>query len=133
MRFGDREIVAARSLKEQGLPWQPGPDYFGFDEAGITEQPSPFQPRVYFILDLKQFLRWSRTVEQLKTAMFWLPMWHGARASMRSMAVTDEAVVDALRHDRSVESGSELLTLHRLILARLLQGRVNARFTENHP
>lgn len=131
MRFGEREILANPSLKDRGLPWQPGPDYFGFDEAGITEQ--PFQPRVYFILDLKQFLRWSRTVEQLKTAMFRLPMWHDAWGSMRSMAVTDVSVVDGPRHDRSVESGSELLTLYRLLSARLVQGQADARITENHP
>lgn len=125
--------MAARRLKEQGLPLQPGPGHFVFDEAGIIEQPSPFQPRVYFMLDLKHFLRRNRTVEQLKAATFWLPTWHDARALLRSMAVTDEAVADALRHDRSVESGSELLTLYRLLSARLVQGRVDARLTKNHP
>lgn len=115
MRFSQQEIDAARRLKELGLNWFPAPGQFVFDEAGVIEQPSPLQKRVYFILDLKHFLRRAGTVDHLKLALFWLPTWHDARELLRLQGVADEEVADALRVARSIESGSELSTLYRLL------------------
>ena len=119
MRFSQLEIDAARRLSELGLNWSPAPGQFVLDEAGVIEQPSPFQERVYFILDLKHFLRRTGSVDRLKRALFWLPTWHEAREILRSQGVADVEVADALIGARSIESRSELSTLYRLLEAGL--------------
>ena len=115
MRFSQPEIDAARRLRELGLNWSPEPGQFVFDEAGVIEQPSPFQERVYFILELKHFLRRTGSVDRLKSALFWLPTWHDARELLRSQGIADEEVADALIIARAIEGGSELSTLFRLL------------------
>jgi hypothetical protein len=113
--FSDDEIAAARRLKSLGLPWSPAPGHYVFDEAGLIEPPSPFRPGVYFILDLRHFLRRSGTVERLREAMAWLPTWADARGLLRSAGVPDAAVAEALRSARAVETGTELTVLYDLI------------------
>jgi len=115
MRFSQQEIDAARLLRELGLSWFPAPGHFVFDEAGVIEQPSPFQERVYFILELKYFLRRTGCVDRLKSALFWLPTWHDARELLQSQGVADWEVADALKNAGAIESRSELLTLYRLL------------------
>jgi len=115
MLFSQQEIDAARNLRELGVSWFPAPGHFVFDEAGVIEQPSPFQERVYFILELKHFLRRTGCVDRLKVALFWLPTWHDARELLRAQGVADGEVADALRNARAIENRSELLTLYRLI------------------
>ncbi len=115
MRFSQQDIDAARHLKELGLSWFPAPGHFVFDEAGVIEQPSPFQDRVYFILELKHFLRRTGTMDRLQSALFWLPTWHDARELLQSQGVADGEVADALKNAGGIESRSELLTLYRLI------------------
>ena len=115
MRFSQNEIEAARRLKELGLTWYPAPGQFVFDEEGVIEQHSPFQERVYFILDLKHFLRRTGSVDRLKSVLFWLPTGHEARELLRFQGVGDGEVADALQDARSIESRSELSTLYRLL------------------
>jgi hypothetical protein len=115
MRFSQQEIDAARRLRQLGLDWFPAPGHFVFDEAGVIEQPSPFQERVYFILELKHFLRRTGCVDRLKTALFWLPTWHDARDLLQSQEVTDREVAAVLQNAAAIESRTELLTLYRLL------------------
>jgi len=115
MRFSQQDIDAARRLRELGLSWFPAPGHFVFDEAGVIEQPSPFQDGVYFILELKHFLRRTGCLDRLKSALFWLPTWHDARELLQSQGVADAEVADALQNAGSIESRGELLTLYRLI------------------
>lgn len=115
MRFSQQEIDAARRLRDLGLRWFPAPGHFVFDEARAVEQPSPFQERVYFILELKHFLRRTGGVDRLRSALFWLPTWYDARELLQSQGVTDAEVADALQHAGAIESRSELLALYGLI------------------
>jgi hypothetical protein len=118
--FTQEEIGLCRRLRDAGLPWEPGVGHFVYDEAELIEAPSPFQDRVYFILDMKHFMRRSKTVEELKRAMFWLPLWHQARAVARELDVSDGEVVERLRTERALESRTELNTLLQLVLGRLV-------------
>ncbi len=115
MRFSQQDIDSARRLRELGLSWFPAPGHFVFDEAGVVEQPSPFQERVYFILELRHFLRRTGCVDRLKSALFWLPTWHDARELLHSHGVADSEVADALHNAGYIDSWSELLTLYGLI------------------
>jgi hypothetical protein len=93
---------------------------------GFIDRPSPFQERVYFILDLKHFLRRSGTLDALKTAMVWLPTWHDARDILVAMGVGHEAVAEALQGQAVLHHREELLTLYRLIACRLREA-IHAR------
>jgi hypothetical protein len=115
MHFSPPDIDAARRLRELGLSWSPAPGHFVFDEAGVIEQPSPFQDRVYFILELKHFLRRTGGIDRLQSALFWLPTWHDARELLQSQGVADGEVADALKNAGAIESRSELLALYRLL------------------
>ena len=126
MRFSPQDIDAARRLRELGLSWFPAPGHFVFDEAGVIEQPSPFQDRVYFILDLKHFLRRTGGLDRLQSALFWLPTWHDARELLQSQGVADGEVADALQNAGAIESRSELITLYSLIAVGL-QRDLNSR------
>ena len=119
MQFSAHEIHWAKQLHDLGLPWEPRPGHFVWDHAGCIEQPSPFQEGVYFILDLKHFLRRTGTLETLKASMVWLPTWHDARAILATMGVEHEGIADALQAQSALEHGEELLTLYRLIASRL--------------
>jgi hypothetical protein len=112
MRFTEEQITAARRLRDAGLPWDPSPGDFVYDEQGLIERPSPFQNRVYFILDLKHFLRRSGTIEQLKQAMFWLPQWQQARQLLRDLGVGDAEIAAMLEAQNAIASGRELLVLY---------------------
>jgi hypothetical protein len=119
MRFTDEEISLARQLRDRGLTWEPAVGHFVYDETDLIEVPSPFQERVYFILDMKHFLRRSGTVEQLKDRMLWLPQWHQARTIARDLGITDAALANQLADGQVLASGGELATLYRLILTAL--------------
>lgn len=117
--FSLDEIALARRLRDAGLPWTPAVGHYVYDERGIIEAPSPFQERVYFILDLKHFLRRSETIDGLIRAMFWLPDWRQTRALLRARGVPDETVISHLSRERAMEQGAELIALYRLLLAKL--------------
>lgn len=115
MRFSNEEISIARKLHTLGLPWQPQPGHYVWDEKGIIEQPSPFMEKVYFILDLKHFLRRSETIEGLKGAMFWLPTWEQCRELLRSYQVSDATILDKISQTEVWASTTERLTLYQLL------------------
>lgn len=115
MHFTANQIEMARLLRDAGLPWKPGPGQFVYDEAGLIDAPSPFQPRVYFILDLRHFVRRAGTLARLRAGMFWLPHWHQARELLRIQGVTDAELAESLAHERVFECGDELATLYRWI------------------
>jgi hypothetical protein len=122
MRFTEEQINAARRLRDAGLPWNPGPGDFVYDERGLVERPSPFQDRVYFILDLRHFLRRAGTVERLKQAMFWLPQWQQARQLLRDLGVGDVELAAMLEKQNAIASGRELLALYERIRQALESG-----------
>lgn len=119
MTFSGEEISTARMMRDSGLGWEPAVGHFVFDETALIELPSPFQPSVFFILDMKHFLRRSGDVETLKKRMFWLPAWSDAREIARRLEIADHVVRDRLISERAIERGKERLVLYKLILENL--------------
>jgi hypothetical protein len=119
MTFSKQEIETAKRLRTLALPWHPQPGHFVWDEMHMIEAPSPFQDQVYFILDLKHFLRRAGSIEALKAAMIWLPTWHDARAILHHIGAAGQDIADALKAQKAVQRGTELVTLYQLIAARL--------------
>ena len=98
MRFSDRVIDEAKRLHGLGLAWEPQPGHYVWDKDALIEKTSPFQEGVYFILDLKHFLRRAGTIHALKKSFVWLPTWHDARDILWLLGVSD-AEVARLRDD----------------------------------
>lgn len=119
VKFTQEEINEARRLKTLGLAWTPQPGHYVFDEQKRIEAPSPFQEGVYYILDLKHFLRRVDTIEQLVECMTWLPEWRDARRIAAELGVSDNEAAERLSAERAIETGTELLRLYRLIGERL--------------
>ena len=115
MRFSEQEIRLAQRLRRLGLTWEPGTGHYVWDEVGLIDCRSPFHDQIYFILDLKHFLRRAGTVQSLKAAMTWLPTWHDAREILKSLGVSHESVAQRLTQSNAIVERSELATLYRLI------------------
>jgi hypothetical protein len=119
MHFSDRVIEGAKRLRGLGLAWEPRPGHYVWDERGLIEKPSPFQDRVYFILDLKHFLRRAGTMEALKESLVWLPTWHDAREILHQLGISDAFVASRLASKGAIESRDELIVLYDLIAEQL--------------
>jgi hypothetical protein len=117
--FGREHRLAAKGLKEKGLPWRPHVGCFVWDEAGVIEVPSPFPDRIYFVLNLGHFLRSFGTLEDMVEKLIWLPTWHQARLICKEMGMADMEVWEALCSAKFATVGSELLVMYDLILNRL--------------
>ncbi len=114
-KFCEAEIELAQLFKAYGLEWSPAPGQYVLDQSGLIECASPFQGRVFFILDLKHFVRRCGTLEELKQRMCWLPDWDDARQILRELAVDGQQIAERLQSSRALESGTERLELFRLI------------------
>lgn len=113
-KFTSQEVEQARKLKRLGLAWTPQVSHYVWDETGIINCPSPFHDMVYFILDLKHFLR-RGTIERLQQELCWLPTWEQARELLRERGVSDEAVAERLEERRSLLHGEERLCLYQML------------------
>lgn len=124
MRFTTEEIEMARQLRRLGLPWEPQPGNYVYDETGFCRKGSPFQDRVYFILNYDYFMDQVGGVDQFKQIMLWLPTWEDARHVLRSLGVSDAEVDAALQRNRAIERQHELLSLYETIAERLTSDQV---------
>jgi len=114
-KFSEDEIELAQLFKAYGLDWSPAPGHYVLDQSELIECGSPFQGRVFFILDLKHFLRRCSTLTELKQRMCWLPDWDDARQILRDLSVDSRLVAERLQMSCAIESGSERLELYRMI------------------
>jgi hypothetical protein len=115
MKFTDDEILLARNLKKLGLHWQPSVGHYVWDEADIIKCESPFHDMVFYILDLKHFLRRAKTIEKLQESLCWLPTWFDARQILSDAGVSAAEIADCLRKERAIENGTERLVLYQMI------------------
>ncbi len=113
--FTSEELELAQELKSRGLEWTPVPGHYVLDQSDLIECESPFQSRIFFILDLKHFLRRSGTIEALKEKVCWLPTWEQTREILRGLSVTDQSIANHLYETKAIEAGTERLELYRLI------------------
>lgn len=115
MHFTAEEIGMARQLRRLGLSWEPRPGHYVYDETAFCRKGSPFQDRVYFILNYDFFMKQVGGVDRFKQIMLWLPTWHDAREVLRSLGVSDAQVSAALQDQRAIENRRELMLLYEMI------------------
>lgn len=121
-KFTSQEIEQARKLKRIGLAWTPQVSHYVWDETGIINCPSPFHDMVYFILDLKHFLR-RGTIERLQQELCWLPTWEQARELLRERGVSSEVVAQSLDQRQALQKGEERLCLYQLLEESLVSSK----------
>jgi hypothetical protein len=119
MHFTREEIEMARQLRQLGVPWEPQAGHYVYDETGFCRKGSPFQSRVYFILNYEYFMNQVSGVDRFKQIMLWLPTWHDARDLLRSLGVSDTEVNTELQNHRAIENQRELLSLYEMIATKL--------------
>jgi hypothetical protein len=119
MKFSKEEIEIARKLHGLNLPWQPQEGQYVLDIKGIIEKSSPFQKGVYFILDIKHFLRRAGSLEGIKAAMCWLPLWEDCRNILKSLNVSWDRVENRLNENSAFENDRERFVLYGIILEEL--------------
>ena len=105
MTFSEAEIEAARRLRRSGLSWEPSAGHYVYDKTGFCKQASPFQEKVYFILNYPYFMRAVGGVQRFKGIMLWLPTWDDLRGVLRDFGVSDVDVASFLRSARQSNLG----------------------------
>ena len=80
---------------------------------------SPFQDRVYFLLNYDCFTRKIGGVDRFKSLMTWLPTWDDARQILRSLSVPDAEIQHELAAAEAFERRAELQVLYELIAREL--------------
>ncbi len=131
MKFTQTEIELARRLKQLGLGWTPSVGHFVWDESGLIECSSPFHDHVYFILDLKHFLRRAGTIERLQQDLCWLPTWEQSRELLRQAGVAEAEVARRLVASGAIESGNERICLYEMLAEQLVATRDRGLSEEN--
>ncbi|WP_283434490.1 hypothetical protein [Neorhodopirellula lusitana] len=124
MNFSSQEIELARSLRQRGIPWEPEAGNYVYDLTGFCKQKSPFQERVYFILNYPYFMRNVGGVDRFKEIMLWLPTWENLRDLLRVHGISDQQVSLHLAETQAIENGTERLALYQL---------AEATFTSQEP
>ena len=126
MKFTKAEIEKALRLKRLGLLWNPAVGHYVWDEVDLIKCESPFHDMVFYILDLKHFLRRADSIEQLQRDLCWLPTWFDARKILADIGVSDEKIAARLKQTNAIENNLERLCLYELIEESLmLSGKVN--------
>jgi nitroimidazol reductase NimA-like FMN-containing flavoprotein (pyridoxamine 5'-phosphate oxidase superfamily) len=117
--FNREHYHLAARMKEAGLPWEPQVGCFVWDREGRIEAGSPFGDGVYFILDLKPFLRKLDTTNTMSKALVWLPDWHQALWICEHLGIDDDAITSVSVGINPTDAGEILLGLYNLILMAL--------------
>lgn len=115
MQFLEEEIELAQLLKAYGLQWTPACGHYVLDQSHLIDRGSPFQDRIFFILDLNHFLRLAGSEERLIEDLCWLPTWEQARQILRTDQIDSNLILDRLQSTHAFENGTERLELYRLI------------------
>ena len=115
MNFTESEIAIAGRCKRLGLPWEPKPGHYVYDATDFCPHPSPFQERVYFILNYPYFMQAAGGVARFKEIMVWLPTWEDLRLILRDKGFDDREIFEYLRDQSAVERGNEREMLYLLV------------------
>ncbi len=119
VHFTQDHIDLAVHFKQLGLPWEPAVGNYVYDAAHEVQPSSPFQDRVYFLLNYDCFMRKVGGVERFKQIMTWLPTWSDAREILKSLEVGNAEVQQELIRTDALRCECELLVLYELIADRL--------------
>jgi hypothetical protein len=116
LKFTETEIQLAHELKAAGLPWRPAPGHYVWDGNDLIEHGSPFHDRVFFILDLKHFLRRSETMERLIDELVWLPTWEQCRMLLAERGYDSQQVAQIIHESNAIGNDCERSELYRTLL-----------------
>ena len=119
MKFSEQEIEIAKKLHELNVKWKPQAGQYVYDLKGIIEKSSPFQTGVYFILDIRHFIQRAGSVEGIKTAMYWLPLWEDCRNILKRLDIPWDQIENRLNKKSAFQNGSERLVLYEMILEKM--------------
>ena len=122
MKFNDEELQLAQLFKAFGLEWQPSVGDYVLDQSDLINKSSPFQERVYFILDLELFVRRAGSLENLKERVCWLPDWHQARQILSKLGLSTQETIQHLIDSGAFENNVERTELYRLIETKITGG-----------
>ena len=111
-------IEMAISFKAGGVPWRPSAGHYVLDRQSIVQRESPFQPGVYFILNLPHFMKLAGGLDSLIEKMVWLPTWEQARDILRESGLSDQSLQSILQESQSIAEANELTKLYELISER---------------
>ena len=92
---------------------------FVWDREGRIEAGAPFGEGIYFILDLKPFLRRFGTTDTMSKTLVWLPDWHQALWICELLDIEDDAITSVSVGINPTDAGEILLGLYNLILMAL--------------
>jgi uncharacterized protein YhbP (UPF0306 family) len=106
-------------MKEAGLFWEPRAGFFVWDREGRIEAGSPFGEGIYFILDLKPFLRRFGTSETMSKTLVWLPDWHQSLWVCEHLGIDNDVIASASAGINPTDAGEVLLGLYNTILVAL--------------
>jgi hypothetical protein len=120
-QFSDTEIQLAQQMRSLGLPWTPRPGQFVLDSSGLVTRASPFQDRVYFVLNYEYFTKIAGGEQRFREIMIWLPTWEQCRDVLRDLNVSDDQVISFLVDRKAFADGQERCQLYRMIVETLGQ------------
>lgn len=115
MEFTAWQIECAIEMKDLGLPWTPAVGHYVYDRTGTLQRSSPFQDRVYFLLNYDCFMQIVGGLERFQEQMVWLPDWSQARSILESVGVDSREAQRRLLESSEFLQGDELNVLYRLI------------------
>ena len=119
MPFSTQLLNLAAEFKRLGLPWEPSVGNYVYDAAGAVTQSSPFQDRVYFLLNYDCFMQKVGGLARFKEIMTWLPTWSDARAILQAFGVANAEVSATLIRTDAINTDTELLVLYEMIAEQL--------------
>jgi hypothetical protein len=117
--FDERHCQIAAALKDAGLPWRPHVGCFVWDRDELIEVGSPFPGRIYFFLNLGNFLRIFETIENITKKLVWPPTWHQARLLCDQLGVDQKELSKLWQCSGEIKAGDELFGLYEILLERL--------------
>ena len=110
MEFTAEQIDLACRMKDGGLAWEPRVGHYIFDRERLCRRDSPFQSRVYFILDYACFIRHVGGSDVFRRGMVWLPTWNDLRSLLNARGVENREVAAIVA--TGICEGNELTRLY---------------------
>lgn len=106
-------------MKDSGLVWQPSMGHYLWDPHRKIFKSSPYENRVYYILNLDHFIKIFATIENIKKMFIWIPTYYHARLVCEDLGIDRNYIFEKLMASNVKSTTDELSVLYNLIIARL--------------
>jgi len=107
----------AAQLKQDGLIWNPHVGCFVWDKDEHIPVSSPFPQRIYFILNMRHFLKIFESTSKMVEQLVWLPTWHQARLICEQLSIASKEINEKLL--AKSQNGDNLVILYQILLKTL--------------